>query len=284
MESPAPPPAVSVVVTTYNWPEALAVALRALLRQHCAPAYEIIVADDGSEPSTAAAVAALAHGARVPIRHVRQAHDGFRPAAVRNLGIAAARGAYIVCIDQDCMAPADFLARHRALAEAGHFVTGRRSWMGRWLTRQVLAGRLAAGGAWGKWIGWGALGQITGPFELVPLPARAAWRDRQAGEWRRAQTCNLAFWRADWARIGGFDERYRGHGLEDSDFVVRLLRAGVRRRDGRYGSIVLHLNHPRPQRGESPNTALFAEMMAGSRVQAGHPASPPGEASALPIA
>lgn len=284
MEPPALPPAVSVVVTTYNWPEALAVALRALLCQRCAFPYEIIVADDGSEPPTAAAVAALARDTRVPIRHVRQTHDGFRPAAVRNLGIAAARGAYIVCIDQDCMAPSDFLARHRALAEAGHFVTGRRSWMGRWLTRQVLAGRLAAGGAWGKWIGWGALGQITGPFELVSLPARAAWRDRQAGEWRRAQTCNLAFWRADWERIGGFDERYRGHGLEDSDFVVRLLRSGARRRDGRYGSIVLHLNHPRPQRGASPNTALFAEMMAGNRVRAGHLASPSGEAPPLPIA
>ena len=38
---------------------------------------------------------------------------------------------------------------------------------------------------------------------------------------------NLGIWRSDFDRVGGFDETYRGWGYEDSDLVIRLLRAGV---------------------------------------------------------
>ena len=38
---------ISVIVTTYNWPEALERCLHSLFAQHD-PAFEIIIADDGS--------------------------------------------------------------------------------------------------------------------------------------------------------------------------------------------------------------------------------------------
>jgi hypothetical protein len=62
--------------------------------------------------------------------------------------------------------------------------------------------------------------------------------------WWGARSCNLAIWRADLDRVDGFDGNYVGWGLEDSDLLIRLLRAGVNRKDGRFSTGVLHLWHP----------------------------------------
>ena len=84
-----------------------------------------------------------------------------------------------------------------------------------------------------------------------------------------AQTCNLAVARRDLDRIDGFDSVYTGWGLEDSDLVVRLLHAGVRRKDGRFATGVLHLWHPQNDRSQLPaNRAKLDEVMSGDRVRA----------------
>lgn len=63
----------------------------------------------------------------------------------------------------------------------------------------------------------------------------------------------------------GFDESYEGHGLEDSDFVLRLLRSGLKRKNVEYCSPVLHLFHDRKiaqrHEGANNNGKLFNEML-----------------------
>src|SRR5262249_55299419 len=66
------------------------------------------------------------------------------------------------------------------------------------------------------------------------------------------RSCNLAVWRHDLDRVDGFEASYTGWGLEDSDLLIRLLRAGVRRKDGNHATGVLHLWHP-----ESDRTSLL---------------------------
>ncbi len=90
---PAAPPTVSVIVAYYDQPEQLARTLHALSRQdHPAESTEILVVDDGSP--TAPVV-----GERV--RLLRQEDRGFRLAAARNLGAAAATGDVLVFLDAD---------------------------------------------------------------------------------------------------------------------------------------------------------------------------------------
>jgi len=50
------PQLISVVVTTYNWAQALSLVLDSLAHQQGGAAYEVIVADDGSADDTAAVV------------------------------------------------------------------------------------------------------------------------------------------------------------------------------------------------------------------------------------
>ena len=56
-------------------------------------------------------------------------------------------------------------------------------------------------------------------------------------------------WRSDLVAIDGFDADFTGWGREDSDLFVRLIRSGVRRKDGRWATGVLHLWHPEADRG-----------------------------------
>ena len=80
----------SLIVTTYNWKEALALCLRSIATQAVLPS-EVIVADDGSRDDTGDLVYAMSREFPVPLKHAWQRDLGFRAARVRNLGIAASR-------------------------------------------------------------------------------------------------------------------------------------------------------------------------------------------------
>src|SRR5690606_26583341 len=90
-----PPASISLVVTTCNWKEALALVLASIARQTRLPD-EVVIADDGSREDTAALLAAASRGYPVPLRHAWQPDLGFRVGRARNLAIAAARGEYVL--------------------------------------------------------------------------------------------------------------------------------------------------------------------------------------------
>jgi len=87
--------------------------------------------------------------------------------------------------------------------------------------------------------------------------------------WQGARSCNLAIWRADLDRVDGFDADYSGWGKEDSDIIVRLLHAGVRRKDGMFATGVIHLWHGEADRSLLvENETKLGEVIAGGRVRA----------------
>ncbi|HES75437.1 MAG TPA: glycosyltransferase, partial [bacterium] len=221
--------AMSVIVTTYNRPDALGKVLAALCRQ-TRPPTEVLVADDGSGEATQQCVQTWQAQASVPIRHVWHEDLGFRAAAIRNRAAAQAQGEYLIFLDGDCIPLADFVARHAALAEAGRFVSGNRVLFSEAMTQQILA-RDDSPETWSLWAWLAARGrgQVNRLLPLLRLPD-GAWRDRVQAEWRGARSCNLGLWRSDFVRVNGFDESYAGWGHEDADLAMRLIRDGVRRK------------------------------------------------------
>jgi hypothetical protein len=205
----------------------------------------------------------------MPLKHVRHEHRGFRGGEIRNRGIFVSTGELCIFLDGDCLAGADFVAAHRRLAEPGWFVTGNRILLSRALTGTVLAGGAEAE-AWGL----GTLlrqrlrGGINRLMPTLRLPL-GPLRKLKRASWEGAQTCNLAVMRVDLDRLDGFDGSYTGWGLEDSDLVVRLLHAGVRRKDGRFATGVLHLWHVPNDRSQLPaNQTRLDEVLGGTRVRA----------------
>jgi glycosyltransferase involved in cell wall biosynthesis len=259
---------ISVVITTYNRPDALETVLEACFAQDDKN-FEIIIADDGSAANTRDCIDRLRQRSPVPLLHVWQPDQGFRAAMARNRGTLAASGDYIVFLDGDCIPQRDFIARHRALARPGYLVSGSRILLSPELTARILAEHidLPAMGLTDK-LRYRFAGHINKVLQLL-----VRWPDLRRTSrrfsWRRIKSCNLGVWRADLARVNGFDESFLGWGHEDSDLVVRLFHAGVMRKDGAFATEVFHLWHREAQRDqESSNRRVVLERAANKTTQA----------------
>lgn len=170
-------------------------ACLAALRRSEHGSYEVLVVDDGSRDATAAV--AERHGCRV-VRHP----ECRGAAAARNSGAQAARGEILLFIDSDVAADADLLSeveRSFAAREA-QAVTGllKKDSLNRNFASQYDA-------LYMHYQYW------THPEEMDIFYTSCA-----------------AIRRPIFLAEGGFDEHYKGAGIEDMELGQRLTRNGVR--------------------------------------------------------
>jgi glycosyltransferase involved in cell wall biosynthesis len=259
---------ISVIVATYNRPDALATVLRTLAAQTDRD-FEIIVADDGSRAETGRLVADWAKRTSIPVKHVWHEDRGFRLAEIRNRAIRVSEGSYCIFLDGDCLARPDFVSAHRALARPGWFVTGSRLLLSRELTAEVLENELVVE-QWSlpNWMWQRIRGRVNRIAPLM-LPRPGASGRRSQRRWRGARGGNMAFRRSDLDAVDGFDAAFTGWGREDSDIFVRMIRHGIRRKNGRLGATVLHLWHPEADRSRlDVNQRQLDQLLAERRVRA----------------
>ncbi|HLH96620.1 MAG TPA: glycosyltransferase family 2 protein [Xanthobacteraceae bacterium] len=259
---------ISVIVATYNREDALGAVLRALSRQ-TDRGFEVVVADDGSRPDTAAVVAGWTSRMPMALKHVWQEDCGFRAAESRNRAIRASAGAYCVFLDGDCIARPDFIAAHRALAEPGYFVSGNRVLLSAVLTERILsAGLEPESWSLAQFLAHRRRREVNRILPLLRLPL-GPLRKLGGARWQGARSCNAGCFRDDLSRVDGFDAAYSGWGREDSDLFVRLIRSGVRRKNGRFATGVLHLWHPEGERSQLPhNQAKLERTLSSGRWRA----------------
>jgi glycosyltransferase involved in cell wall biosynthesis len=240
---------ISLIITTYNWKEALRLSLESALAQTLPP-LEIVVADDGSRPDTTQLVRTLAAASPVPIIHSWQEDKGFRLARSRNKAIARAQGEYIILIDGDILLHRRFVEDHLAFARPGSFVQGTRVLLGRELSQQILeSGRLALPSF--------ARG-VENKKNCLRSPLLARLFSFTSRRLPGIKTCNFAFWKKDALAINGFNEEFVGWGREDSEFTARLLNSGIQRQNLKFLALGYHLFHPMNTRERLPiNDAIL---------------------------
>ena len=98
----------SLIICTYNWPEALSMVISSVASQSVLP-NEVIVADDGSDQTTATLIEKIASKLSIPVIHSWQEDDGCRIPHSRNRAIAKANFEYIVMVDGDSVLHEDFI-------------------------------------------------------------------------------------------------------------------------------------------------------------------------------
>lgn len=244
----------SLIVTTYNWKEALNLVFRSIARQDEMPD-EVLIADDGSREDTAELVREWAGRLPVPVRHIWQEDDGFRLARSRNRAIAAARGDYIIIIDGDMVLNRHFVADHKRVARPGYFVQGVRL-----LTKPRMGKKMLKEGILD--LGFFAPGikrrrhTLRNRF-LSWLVFQHVRTDQKA-----IRGSNQAYWKSDLLRVNGFDEQMVGWGREDNEIAARLYHCGIRRRNLKFAALTIHLFHRlRNSTGENPNDKYLRETL-----------------------
>ena len=249
---------ISILVATYNWPQALKLCLESLATQ-TDQNFEIIIADDGSADSTKQTIDTFKSSHSISITHLWQEDQGFRKTKILNQAIDAAKGDYLIFLDGDCIVQPDFLARHRDLAQKGFLITGSRILLNEKLTQELLTSA-----HWdfpsfsSKLLEYRLNGGINKYWPLKIKLGDGAWRVYKKFVWRRIKGCNLACWKADADAIHGFDETMTGWGHEDADFVFRMQRQQIKRKSGSWSTEVLHLFH---QMNDQSNAAENARRV-----------------------
>lgn len=237
--------APSVVLSTYERPGRLERALRGYARQTHGD-FELLVADDGSGPRTAEVVERVRRDTGLVVRHLWHEDRGFRKCEILNHAIRAARGAYVILSDGDCVPRDDFVAAHVRLASPGRFLSGGALRLSRETSRQVTVDDVDTGRLFGaRWLrarGWRPGHRTARLTRSRPL---AALLDGLTPTAATLNGGNASVWREALLEANGFDMRL-GYGGEDRELGERLVRKGLRGRQVRHRAVLVHLWHERP--------------------------------------
>ena len=230
---------MSVVVPTFERPEALAACLDALAGlDYPRGRYEAIVVVDGGTPPTEVVERS---GSRLDVTMIGQENAG--PAAARNTGAARARGDLLAFTDDDCLPEPGWL---RAFAERG------------------LEGDVLAGGR----IVNGAPENVYAEASQLVLDFVFDYYCADPNQARFLISCNLCVPAERFREVGGFDERFRisedrelsdrwrfrgGRVVYVSEAVVRHVRpmtfGGYVRQHFAYGRGAYRYQQERARRG-----------------------------------
>ena len=277
-----PSPALSVIVTTYNRPNALRAVLDGLLAQSRND-FEVIVADDGSGEPTRAIVDQVKTAFSGRLLHAWQEDRGFRISAARNLAAQRASGSYLVFLDGDCVPRTHFVETYVRAAHPHRILRGSRVLCSQRLTERIEAGLEAAHRFSHRMLRDHRRSGDINRFSVL----RRGWLDRirvlassvRSRNWKKLRGCNFMVPASAYAAVGGCDESFEGWGYEDSDLCIRLINLGLRIRQAPVQTCVLHLWHrenPREFTGE--NLARLHATLRSGRTLPTRGMTPPASA------
>jgi len=224
----------SLIITTYNWKEALELVLLSALDQSELPE-EIIIADDGSREDTKELINSIFKNSPVPIRHSWQTDDGFRAASSRNKAIAKAKNGYIILIDGDMILHKDFIKEHKLHAKKGFFIQGSRVLIEKVKSKKLLNKK--------RYKICSFENGLKNRQNTIHNTSLSKLFSTQKNSLEGIKTCNMSFFKADCLHINGFNEDFIGWGREDSEFVVRLLNSGIKRKNIKFNCLAYHIWH-----------------------------------------
>ncbi len=213
-------PSTTVVVAAYNQAHELALVLSALAAQ-TDPNFDVVVADDGSDPPAERELADLA--AQLPFRidWIWQEDVGFRKMRAQNRAALRGRSELLLFLDGDCVPYRSWVATYRRHAQPGEFLVGGYIFLSEEETLGLTPEAVRAGA------------------HERPLDLRTWWR-LHAADWRnhlyagrradrpRIRGGNFGVTRDLFERVDGFDEALSGYGKEDSELRNRMHNAGAR--------------------------------------------------------
>lgn len=224
----------ALLISTYNWKEALDLVLKSISIQSKMPD-EIIIADDGSTKDTAELIKNYQSLISVPIIHIWQEDEGFRKAQILNKSIAQTEADYIIQIDGDCILHPKFVEDHIQKSQKGVYLYGSRVNILPEFVNEVLENKIIKFNLFSK--------EIKNKTRTLHIPILADFYKTHDRISKKFRGCNVSYWRKDFIEVNGYNENFQGWGREDSDLVIRMGNNGILAKRLRYAGILYHLYH-----------------------------------------
>lgn len=224
---------MSLIITTYNWKEALNVVLKSITKQTILPD-EVIIADDGSRNDTKELIEQWEKIFPIPLIHSWQEDKGFRLAKSRNKAISKATGDYIIMIDGDMVLSKKFIEDYKRNAKKGYFIQG-----GRVVTDIHCSKKIINDDYLPSLFSKGLKNRKNCISNKILSKIFSYERNND----KSTRGCSMGFWRKDLIEVNGFNIDFVGWGREDSEFVIRMLNSGKKRLYLKFAAVAFHLYH-----------------------------------------
>jgi glycosyltransferase involved in cell wall biosynthesis len=247
---------ISLIIVTYNRPDALQIILKSIEKQTVFPD-EIIIADDGSTKETRQLIQNMQKKFPVPLVHVWHEDQGFRAAAIRNRAIKASSGEYLIFSDGDLFFHPRFIDDFLKNIRKGEALIGSRVF----LTEKATKKRVTEN-------------KFHSPFPLFSLETESNRLNSVRFPLINKLLKPLSFspnlrggllgtWKTDMVAINGWNEDFSGWGLEDTELVARLFNLGVTLKKIKFQAITYHLWHP----VQSREQVIFNQQLLDKTVK-----------------
>ncbi len=224
----------SLIIATYNWPEALELVLKSVTSQSVFPD-EIIIADDGSNEKTKSVIEAFKNENNIPVLHIWQEDNGFRKAKILNKAIAQASGQYIIQVDGDCILHPKFIEDHMSFANPNTYLFGSRVNIQETHIKALFEN---------KQINFNAFSSgIKKRTRALHIPMLSRFYKENEVYSTKYRGCNASYFKSDFVDVNGYNEDFEGWGREDSELVLRFHNNHLKARRLRYRGIVYHIYH-----------------------------------------
>jgi glycosyltransferase involved in cell wall biosynthesis len=247
----------SLIICTFNWPKALELVLSSITLQSIAP-NEIIIADDGSEKSTAKVIEEFAKKTSIPIIHSWQKDEGCRIPHSRNRAIAKSNYEYIIMIDGDTILHSDFVMDHKRFARKKVYIQGSRVLLQSQLTANILSKNEFKKPLFFSDDSKNKINMLRIPF-ISKLMSYVKSKNIN-----RIRGCNYSIFKEDILEVNGFNEEITSWGREDSEFVQRLFNNGVKKQHLKFSAIQYHLYHDERSHNSINNNILKNSILENS--------------------
>jgi glycosyltransferase involved in cell wall biosynthesis len=249
----------TLLISTYNWPEALELVFNSILQQSVM-VNEILIADDGSDNRTKSVIEAFSKQTSILVKHFWQEDNGFRKTIIMNRALSSASGDYVIQIDGDILLHTHFIEDHLTEAKKGFYIKGSRSMLSANRSRQILNTKnirihpLAEG--------------VGSKINASRLPLFSFLFRGDKLKSSNLRGCNFSFWKEDFVAVNGYNNDLEGWGHEDIELAARLTNLGIKQRQLKLKAVCFHLYHKiNPRHNEDVNYIKYLTVVKDGTIK-----------------
>ncbi|MBP6430646.1 MAG: glycosyltransferase family 2 protein [Ferruginibacter sp.] len=250
----------TLLISTYNWPQALQICLLSVLQQTVMP-NEIVIADDGSTNDTKALIDEYRTKTTIPIKHIWHKDEGFRKTIILNEAIRNSTQPYIIQIDGDIIIHPKFIQEHLLYAQQGFFIRGSRILLDEKNTQNYITKQKTNL----HFLSSGVQHRFNAVHSTILSKIVFAFSDKQNPN--NVIGCNMSFFKKDFIAVNGYNNDITGWGREDGELAARFINSGILKKQVKNKAIAFHMFHGHFSRDRDEINMQILKQAIASKIK-----------------